>query len=178
VNLLGPVGQIVGATNRARDELFVSAPDRRIDRVDVEIDTHASAILQFASGVLATVMYSFDIWDTTLPHLEIYGTEGTLLLPNPNDFDEPVLIRGRGDDEWSKLPPVIGRTTPEPPKPFRALGVVDLAAHLGGDEHRASGEFAYHVLDVLAAMENRSIWDGATAIASAVERPAPVRGAA
>ena len=175
VNLLGPVSHVVGATGRARDELLVTAPTRRVDRIDVEVDTHASALLQFASGAVVTAMYSFDVWDTTLPHLEIYGTEGTLQVPDPNTFDEPVRIRRRTDDDWSELTPVIPRTTPDPPKPFRALGVVDLAAHLGGDAHRASGEFAYHVLDVLAAMQDRGITDGVTAIASTTERPAPVR---
>jgi predicted dehydrogenase len=177
VNLLGSVTRVVGATSRALDELVVTSPERRVERIDVEVDTHATALLQFGSGALVTAMYSFDVWDTTLPHLEIYGTEGTLQVPNPNHFDDPVLIRRRAEQDWSELPPVIGRTTPEPPNPFRALGVVDLAAHLGGDEHRASGEFAYHVLDVLSAVQDRSMSDGVTDIASSVDRPAPAHGA-
>jgi predicted dehydrogenase len=177
VNLLGPVTQVVGATSRAHEELPVTSPQRRIDRIDVEVDTHASALLQLASGALVTAMYSFDVWDTTLPHLEIYGTEGTLKVPNPNHFDESVFIKRRDDDDWSELSPAIAPTTPEPPKPFRALGVVDLASHLGGDDHRASGEFAYHVVDVLSAVQDRTLSDGVTTIASTVERPAPARGA-
>lgn len=173
VNLLGPVTQVVGATSRAQEELLVTAADRRVERIDVEVDTHASAILRFASGALATAMYSFDIWDTTLPHLEIYGTEGTLQVPDPNTFDDPVLIRRRGEDSWSELPSPIERTTPEPPHPFRALGVVDLAAHLAGEQHRVSGAFAYHVLDVLSALQDRTISDGVTPITSTVDRPAP-----
>ncbi|MHA6800082.1 Gfo/Idh/MocA family protein [Bounagaea algeriensis] len=176
VNLLGPVSHVVGATSRAHDTLEVTATNRRVDHVDVTVDTHAAAVLQFASGVLATAMYSFDVWDTTLPHLEIYGTDGTLQVPDPNRFDEPVLIRRRTDDAWAELPPVIGRTTPDPPHPFRALGVVDLAAHLAGDEHRASGDFAYHVLDVLSALRSRAVSAGSTSVTSTVERPAPVRG--
>jgi predicted dehydrogenase len=177
VNLLGPVTHVVGATTRAQDELVVTAPGRRVDRVAVEVDTHATALLQFASGAVVTVMYSFDVWDTTLPHIEVYGTEGTLQIPNPNHFDEPVLIRRRTDHEWSELPPVIPRVTPEGARLFRGPGVADLAAHLAGDEHRASGEFAYHVLEVLEALAQRRIIDGATAITSTARRPAPVRGA-
>ncbi|GAB2738351.1 Gfo/Idh/MocA family oxidoreductase [Salinifilum aidingensis] len=177
VNLLGPVTQVVGATSRAQDELAVTAANRRVERIDVSVDTHAAAVLQFASGALATAMYSFDVWDTTLPHLEIYGTDGTLQVPDPNRFDEPVLLRRRTDDDWSEVPPVIARTTPDPPRPFRGLGVVDLAAHLAGDDHRATGTFAYHVLDVLSALQSRAMSTGATPITSTVERPAPVRGA-
>lgn len=178
VNLLGAVTHVVGATTRAQDELLVTAPNRRVDRVPVEVDTHATALLQFASGAVVTAMYSFDVWDTTLPHIEVYGTEGTLQVPNPNHFDEPVLIRRRTEDEWSALPPVIPQVTPEGVRLFRGPGVADLAAHLAGEEHRASGDFAYHVLEVLEALAERRIADGATAITSTVERPAPVRGAA
>jgi predicted dehydrogenase len=172
-NLLGPVVSVVGATSRAHDELTVTAPSRRVERIGVEVDTHATALLQFASGALVTTMYSFDVWNTTLPHIEVYGTEATLQVPNPNNFDEPVLIKRRTDDEWSELPSVIERTTPEPVHPFRALGVVDLAAHLSGDEHRASGALAYHVLEVLSALRDRSLSDGVTEISSTVDRPAP-----
>lgn len=176
VNLLGPVTAVTGATSRLHDEIAVTAADRRVDSVAVEVATHATALLEFSSGVLATAVYSFDVWETTLPHIEIYGSEGTLQVPNPNRFDDPVLIKRRGAAEWTELPPVIDRTTPDPPHPFRGLGVADLAASLAGDEHRASGAFAYHVLDVLAALEDRSLRDGATAITSGVARPALVRG--
>ncbi|GAA2788577.1 Gfo/Idh/MocA family oxidoreductase [Saccharopolyspora taberi] len=174
VNLLGPVSHVVGVTDRAAEQIVVTAPERRVDRIDVEVDTHASALLKFASGAVVTAMYSFDVWDTTLPHLEIYGTGGTLHLPDPNTFDGPVLVRRRGDEDWSEVPPVMPRVTPDPPTPFRALGVADLAAHLGGEPHRASGEFAYHVLEVLSALEDRDIADGVTEITSTTERPAPV----
>ena len=178
VNLFGPVTQVVGATTRALDELVVTAPDRRVDRIEVEVDTHATALLQFASGPVVTAMYSFDVWDTTLPHIEVYGTEGTLQIPNPNHFDDPVLIRRRTADEWSELPSVIARVSPEERGPFRGPGVADLAGHIAGDVHRASGEFAYHVLEVLESLAERRLSDGVTAITSTVERPAPVRGAA
>lgn len=177
VNLLGPVAHVVGATSRAQDERIVTAPERRVDRVEVEVDTHASAILQFRSGALATVMYSFDVWDTALPHLEVHGTEGTLQLPDPNRYDEAVFIRRRCDGDWSELAAVIDRTTPDPQHPFRGLGVADLAAHLDGDAHRTSGAFAYHVLDVLSALQDRAISDVATTIRSSVERPATAQAA-
>ncbi|MFI0776867.1 Gfo/Idh/MocA family protein [Streptomyces sp. NPDC021212] len=174
VNLLGPVSRVVGATTRAADELTVTAPERRVERIDVTVATHATAILQFASGALATAMYSFDVWDTTLPHLEIYGTEGTLQVPNPNRFDDPVLLKRRGDDEWTELPAVMDPLTPAGARAIRGPGVLDLVRHLGGDLHRASADFAFHVLEVLERLERIAPEDGAVEITSTVKRPAPL----
>jgi len=176
VNLLGPVSRVVGATTRAADELTVTAPERRVERVGVTVDTHATAILQFASGALATAMYSFDVWDTTLPHLEVYGTEGTLQVPNPNRFDDPVLVKRRGDEEWTELPAVMDPLTPAGARAIRGPGVLDLVRHLGGDLHRASADFAFHVLEVLERLERIAPEDGAVEITSTVKRPAPLLG--
>ncbi|MFZ3555335.1 Gfo/Idh/MocA family protein [Streptomyces sp. BH055] len=173
VNLLGPVRDVMGANAMAERELAVTAPERTVESVPVEVPTHATSILRFDSGVLATVMYSFDVWDTELPHLEIYGTGGTLSLPDPNTFDRPVRIKRRGDTEWSELPAVTGAKAPAT-GPFRGLGVLDLARHLDGGPHRASGEFAFHVLAVLERMSLASPESGALTVLSSVKRPAPL----
>ncbi|MGW8376734.1 Gfo/Idh/MocA family oxidoreductase [Streptomyces sp. ODS28] len=176
VNLLGPVTEVMGAGTRAEDRIAVTAPDRRVEHVDVEVPTHVTSVLRFASGALATTMYSFDVWDTGVPHIEVYGTEGTLQLPDPNQFDLPVRIRRRGEDAWRDLDPVIPPTAPPPGTPFRALGVADLARHLDGGPHRASADFAFHVLEVLERIEAATPESGTAAVTSTTERPAPVRG--
>ena len=178
VNLLGPVARVVSASSRPEQQLLVTAADKRVDRVDVEIDTHSTSILQFASGALATAVYSFDVWDTELPQIEVYGTEGTLAVPDPNHYDQPVRIRRRGEQEWRELPPALARVTPDDSGPFRGPGVVDLAAALDGAPHRTSAEFALHVLHVLAAVQEGSLDDGVVDIASRPERPAPLVEAA
>ncbi|MFC7328866.1 Gfo/Idh/MocA family protein [Marinactinospora rubrisoli] len=178
VNLLGPIRRVVGATGNAELEIPVTAPERRVERIDVEVATHATSILEFTSGVLATAVYSFDIWDTDLPHIEVYGTEGTLQVPNPNHFDSPVRLKRRTAEEWTEVPPVLPPSTPADATGFyRGLGVQDLVGHLDGDAHRASAGFAFHVLDVLERLQDASLADGVAEIASSTERPAPVRGA-
>lgn len=172
VNLLGPVTGVMGASTTAEREITVTAAERRVETIPVRVPTHATAILHFASGALATTMYSFDVWDTDLPHIEVYGTEGTLQLPDPNQFDLPVRIKRRGDDAWRELEPAIAPTAPPRGTPFRALGVVDLAQHLQGGPHRASADFAYHVLDVLECIESRTPESGPATVTSSVDRPA------
>ncbi|OIV38950.1 oxidoreductase [Mangrovactinospora gilvigrisea] len=176
VNLLGPVAEVAGASVIAEPELPVTSPEAKVSSVPVNVPTHATSLLRFASGALATTMYSFDVWDTELPHMEIYGTEGTLQVPDPNVFDAPVKVKRRGDEEWTEVTPAIARVSPVD-QPFRGAGVADLASHVAsGTPHRASAGFAYHVLEVLEAMEGASLEAGAVKIASAPERPAPAAG--
>ena len=118
---------------------------------------------------------SFDIWDTDLPFMEIYGTGGTLSLANPNHFDGEVRLKRHGDAEWSVLEPVVGLFgavgTKEQAR--RGLGVRDLADAVEGGPHRATGSFAFHVLEAMCAVEEASQQTRVVTLDSTCERPAP-----
>lgn len=175
INLLGPVRGVLGASRTVRSRLPVSSAGRTADFIDVSIPTHTSAVLCFDSAI-ATAMYSFEIWDAELPHLEIYGTEGTLMLPKANRFDEPVRIIRR-NEEVTVLEPVISRTTPEPASPYRALGVLDLVESLSGGTHQTSADRAFHILDVLDTVSTLDEHEGYRPIFSTCSRPEPVSAA-
>lgn len=155
VNLLGPVRSVAAAARIGAKVRTVTAPDRAVDSIDVEVPTHASAVLVFDSGVIGTTLMSFDVWDSDLPAIEIYGTEGTLTLPNPNHFDGDVRVRRHGEADWSVLPPVVelfgAVGTKEQAR--RGLGVRDLADAIEGGPHRANAGFAFHVLEALSAID-------------------------
>jgi predicted dehydrogenase len=174
VNLLGPIAEVVGATSTPMPKLAVTAPERTVDSVDVTVPTTSTAILRTVAGALVTTLYSFDVWDTTLPHIEVYGTEGTLVLPDPNTHDEPVLIKRRADiaAAWRELAPVIGPTRDDSGRPFRGHGVSDLVDSLSGAPLRVSGRFALHVLEVLEAA---TLEAGVRRIADGAVRPEPAR---
>lgn len=184
VNLLGPIAEVIGATTVPTPQIAVTAPERSVETVDVTVPTTATAILRTASGVLVTALYSFDVWDTTLPHIEVYGTEGTLLLPDPNHHDRPVLVKRREDTPmdripwpdtpWRELPPVIPPTRDDSARQFRGHGVADLVDSLAGAPLRASGRFALHVLEVLEAIEAATPAAGAGRIPDGAARPEPV----
>jgi len=160
VHLLGPVAEVVGRTRVGADKRFFTAPVRLVDEVDVEIPTHGTALLTFASGVIATVIISFDVWANDLPgRIELYGTRGTISVPNPNWYDGDVKVApipSDWDDDWA-VAPTLG-TAPEagPRELVRGPGVVDLVRSLRGEAHRTSGRFATHVLDVLLAIQQSS----------------------
>ena len=174
VSLLGPVRRVTGSARATFPQRIIRSKPRAGERIAVEVPTHLAAVLDFASGAIATLVTSFDVWASEAPKLEIYGSEGTLSLPDPNTFGGPVRIRGAGDDGWRHVPVT---------RPFvtncRGLGLADMAAALRGGAlhvpaHRASGELAYHVLEVMHAVETASREGSHVAIASTCARPAPL----
>jgi len=176
VHLLGPVARIVGAGRIGSPTLSVSSAHRTTETIDVNTNTHAAGVLVFTSGALATTQFSFDVWDTELPHLEIYGTEGTLSVHNPGQFDGDVRLKRHEDENWRALEPV--RTpwgkpgTPEQRR--RGLGVADLAATLDGEVQRTSSVFAFHVLEVLLALDSAGSDGGVIDLSSTTDRPLPL----
>jgi predicted dehydrogenase len=170
VSLLGPVRRVTGSTRMTFPERTIRSEPRAGERIPVEVPTHLAAVLDFASGPIATLVTSFDVWASKTPKLEIYGSEGSLALPDPNTFAGPVRIRGAGDDTWREVPATRPFT-----KNSRGLGLADMAAALrGGESHRASGDLAYHVLEVMHAVETASRESRHVEIESRCERPAPM----
>jgi len=170
VHLLGPVARVAGMARASFPERTITSQPRAGELIPVLVDTHQAAVLQFASGPIATLVTSFDATPGDAPELELYGSDGTMLLPDPNTFGGPVRLRGRGSDAWREIP--VERPCTDN---SRGLGVSDLAAAMReGRAPRASGDLALHVLEVMhaataAAREGRTV-----EIASTVGRPAPL----
>ncbi len=145
VALLGPVATVAATARKARETRVIGSGPKAGTSFPVEVPTHVSALLEFAGGSAATSTFSFDS-----PHgsnkIEIIGTEAALALPDPNNFTGPLLIRSATDTEWRELPT-------EGTAVGRGIGVLDLARALrAGTPHRASGDLALHVLDIMAAI--------------------------
>jgi predicted dehydrogenase len=172
ISLLGPVRRVTGSTRVTFAERTIHTGPRAGERIAVEVPTHQAALLDFGRGPIATLVTSFDVWASQAPKLEIYGSEGSLGLPDPNTFGGPVRMRGAGSVIWRDVPVTRPYT-----KNSRGLGLADLAAGLRAgalQAHRASGELAYHVLEVMHAVELASRESRHIEIASTCERPAPM----
>jgi predicted dehydrogenase len=176
VNCLGPIRRVSAEARIGSPTRTVTAPDRVVDEVPVSVNTHASAVFSFESGAVGTILMSFDVWDTTLPRIEIYGTEGTLGLNDPNTFDGDVRLKRREHSEWQVLEPVtpLFGAVGTPEQHRRGLGVNDLAGALAGQPHRANSAFAFHVLDAMLAIDESAAAGQAIVLESRADRPAPV----
>jgi predicted dehydrogenase len=172
VNCLGPVASVSGSARIGARSRLVTAPDRRVDVIEVEVPTHASAVLEFESGTIGTAIMSFDVWERTLPFVEFYGSKGMLSLSDPNTFDGEVRIKLHTDTEWRTVP--LDRTEKALEGKLRGIGVADLVASLRGNPHRTGAELAYHVLEVLSSIERSHRERTVIEIESGCERPEPL----
>jgi predicted dehydrogenase len=124
--------------------------------------------MDFQNGAVGTIITSFDVWGAHLPRIEIYGSEGTLSVPDPNTFGGPVKLLRAGSDEWEQVPMSHGYADNS-----RGLGVADMAYALrSGRAHRANGDMAYHVLETMHAFHTASEAGMAVELTSSCSRPA------
>lgn len=172
LSLLGPVKRICAMGKTAESERQVESEPLKGQKIEVhpDVDTHIIANLEFACGAIATVIMSFDVWDSELPRMEIYGTKGTLCMMEPDPCDGPnlfggdVLMRDRENyrwkemprqqatvgTEWKKVPVAHKHNSTSHEKNSRGIGLVDMIYAIGEErEARAGGAMALHALEVM-----------------------------
>ena len=169
VNLMGPVACVTGYARKTFSERIATSEALMGQRLPVEVNTHVAGTLEFESGAITTLIMSFDIWGHHLPDIEIHGTEGSLSVPDPNQFGGEVLSIKGGAGDWEKIP--LSHTT----NIGRGAGVADMAyAIQSGRPHRASGDLAFHVLDIMETLEESSAQGQHVEIRSTLDQPLAV----
>jgi predicted dehydrogenase len=187
VNLIGPVKGVTAMSTKGFAERTVTAKGpMQGQKLKVTTPTTINAVLEFASGAHVTFAASWDVWRHGHQNpIELYGTEGTMLVPDPNFFAGAISVTEKGGDyrEVETAGEAFAAANWPASGPFtranyRMLGVSDLVdAVARGREPRCSGRLAAHVVEVmesilLAAEEKRFV-----AIRSKAERPAPLSAA-
>ncbi|SEB16132.1 Gfo/Idh/MocA family protein [Variovorax sp. YR216] len=152
VNLIGPVARVSGSTSRVRSERLITSEPLKGTKIDVEVATHVAGTMEFASGAIVSIATSFDVPKHRHVPIELYGTEASMIVPDPNYFGGTIQLAQAGQ-EWVDQP--IGHAYGD--GNYRSIGVADMAhAIRAGRPHRASGELALHVLEVMEAFETSS----------------------
>ena len=118
VNLVGPVKRVTGSARITFPERTITSQPKFGTKIEVEVPTHIAGVLDFANGAVGTIITSFDVWGGQLPRIEIYGTEGTLSVPDPNTFGGPIRIRPRAVARVARGPADL-RLCREQPRPGR-----------------------------------------------------------
>ncbi|WP_380170515.1 Gfo/Idh/MocA family protein [Kineococcus sp. DHX-1] len=168
VHAFGSANRVQAVASRSVATRTIASGPRGGETFPVEVPTHHAALIEFDGGQSAQSTFSFQHALPRNGFVEINGTEGTIVLPDPNTFDGDSTLWRLGQDEPTTLP-AVGSTF------GRGSGVLDLAraVRTGGTE-RASGAVAAHVLDVLLAVRDAAASGTAVEIASTVAPVAPL----
>ena len=159
VSLLGPIAAVTARGSRPRLERPIHTGPRAGETFPVEVPSTVQVLTSFAAGQHGTHLLSFDSALERHGVVEIHGSEGTIVLADPNRFEgriayvKPLGVFRDGmktEQEWIEIPNegvVVGR----------GLGVLDMARSIAADRpHIATGELGFHVLDVMLSAEESS----------------------
>jgi predicted dehydrogenase len=149
--LFGPAHRVAAIGRKARGTRTIGSGPRAGTEFAVDVPTYVAALAEYAAGQAAQLLFS---WDSPLSRhefVEITGSEATLAVPDPNRFDGDLRIRRAGEQDWTVVPSA-GVTA------GRGIGVVDMVRAIRrGEPHRASGEIALHVLEMMTAIERSAV---------------------
>lgn len=152
VNLLGGVSAVSGMARVSFPERLISSEPHRGETIHVHVPTYVAGLLQFAGGAIGTLFTTFDVHYWTQARLEIYGSDGTLVVPDPNTFGGPIQLFRPEDGTCRELPllfPYAGNS--------RGLGLADMARALQtGRDFRADHQQTLHVLEIMESLYRSS----------------------
>lgn len=167
VNLLGPVREVASMSSRPRPERRIATGARAGATVPVEVDTHILGLLAFDSGAIVQIAMSFDVVGHWHSPIEIYGTEGSMRVPDPNRFDGVV--------EFSDGASLAAADRAYGANNWRGVGLADMAAAIKADRpHRVSGALALHVIEIIDALHRAAGAKRTIRIESDCDRPQPL----
>jgi len=147
VRLLGPVKSVYAVGTKAFTERTITSKAKFGQKIPVKVDTHNVGILSFENGAVVTLVTSFDVVAHTMPNIEIYGTEGSIKVPDPNTFGGAVLLATREEQQFTEIP-LISQYSDN----SRGIGIAEMILAINENRtNNASGELALHVLEIMEA---------------------------
>ncbi|MFT5377427.1 MAG: putative dehydrogenase [Candidatus Latescibacterota bacterium] len=168
--LLGRVKTVSARAQIGIDDRTVLSEPRFGEKIEVKTPTHLVCALEYEGGGMANLMISWEIWASRLPPMEIYGSEGTIRLPHWNNYEDNFDLYKKEKDggDWENIQthrPYVGGS-------YRGLGMAEMAAAiLTNKPHRASGERANHVLDIMEGLVRSSQEDRPIDMTTPYEKP-------
>ena len=170
IDLLGPVASVCALTDRSTLGRTVGSGPKAGTPIEIATETHIAGLLRFANGAAISLVTSFDVWAHRHSPIELYGTEGSVLVPDPNRFDgQPMVAIARAP--WADLAVTHGYNDAD----HRGVGLADMARAIRSERpHRAGGEMALHVVDIMQSLIEAGASGRSVAIETRCERPSPL----
>jgi predicted dehydrogenase len=166
--LFGPARRVAAVSRRPRESRTIGRGPRAGTEFRVAVPTYVAALAEYTAGQAASLLFSWDSPLSRVGFVEVTGTEATLAVPDPNRFEGDLRVRRAGDDDWTVIPAVGAAAG-------RGSGVVDMVRAIrAGTPHRASGELALHVLELMTAIEASAASGAFTDVTTSFDEPAPL----
>ncbi len=147
VNLLGPIVKTTGFVKKSFPKRTITSEPFNGKVIDVDVPTYITGIMEFEQGAIGSIFTTFDAYRAEVPRIEIYGSEGTLSVPDPNTFGGPVRLFRAEEKEFKDMPLMFGYA-----ENSRGLGLADMAKAIEMKRlHRANRDVTMHVLEVMTS---------------------------
>jgi predicted dehydrogenase len=181
ISLVGPVKRVTAFTGSARAEREVTAEGPfKGTIIKVGTPTTINAILEFHNGAIITLGASWDVASHGHHNIELYGTEGTVYVPDPNFFNGEVTITDRAGNKevvtpWDHPFGVAnqGIDTAMPRANYRNAGLSDMMTAFETSRHaRCDLDVALHAVDVLTSILRAGETGQVITLSTTCERPA------
>ena len=182
VQLLGPVASVAALAGKGSETRTITSEPRNGEVIPVNVNTTVNGLLSFASGAQIVLSTSWDVWKHNRLPFELYGSEGSMLVPDPNFFGGAPRISERAGD-WQDLSldghpfGAANRTLRDGREvaDYRIIGLLDMACAIAANRpHRCSGELSLHVLEVLEAFDKSAAEGRHITITTPCVQPAAV----
>lgn len=171
INLLGGVKSVTGTTGISFPERKITSQPHKGEVIKVDVPTYVTGTLRFESGAIGTIFTTFDVHYPYQARLEVYGSKGTLMVPDPNGFDGPVELFIPGKKKLQKIKQPFDYK-----KNSRALGLADMAKALEtGRPCRLSYKQTFHVLEIMENITKSGEQEKTIKMESSYTREAPMK---
>ena len=163
VNLLGPAKSIKATCSTVSDYRKIGEGTKKGSDFKVEIPTSYYIVIEFKCGALIQGFLSFDVINHQSNFIDLYGTKGSIIGPDPNMFGGPIKVSLTEGGTWKEYSTeemklgktniynISGRSNEAPTNAnYRGVGLSDMLYCIENNlEHRCNGELVLHVLDML-----------------------------
>lgn len=171
VNLIGRVEKVTGVTKISFPHRTITSQPLAGNVIDVTAPTYVTGIMHFENGAIANLTTTFDVYKSDSHDIEIYGSKGTLYVPDPNCFGGKIRFFDGAKKEFTEFPMEFDYS-----ENSRGLGVADMAKSIEtGRRSRTSYIQTYHVLEIMEAFSKSSAEGRTVEIESDFSREAPMK---
>jgi len=156
VNLNGPIRSVIATNATASNERIITSKPRYGEKISVETPTTLMGTLDFYNNSKIQFFCSWDIWKHTHSTIELYGLEGSMIVPDPNYFGGEITISNK-DSKWEKIltnEMLLGKPNKEDDNKlvanYRGIGLSDMVNNIkNNSEFRCSIDLTLHVLEIM-----------------------------